>query len=125
VESSLNQVGNSVDGLQYQVDQLEVSYTVVKELSIDAGFINVTYEVEKGDTHQYHAQYSYTTDTNGRITSITLEDIFSELLLKEVSTLMVDTTRFEVTYVDGETASYNYTTDSSGRITAIEKVVAV
>lgn len=122
VESSLNQVGNSVDGLQYQVDQLEISYTVVKELSIDAGFINVTYEVEKGDTHQYHAQYSYTTDTNGRITSITLEDIFSELLLKEVSTLMVDTMRFEVTYVDGETASYNYTTDSSGRITAIEKV---
>lgn len=44
------------------------------------------------------------------------------MLLKEVSTLMVDTMRFEVTYVDGETASYNYTTDSSGRITAIEKV---
>ena len=69
------------------MNDLGVSYTIVKSLSIDAGFINVTYEVEKGDTHQYHAQYSYTTDTSGRITSITLEDIFSELLLKEVSTL--------------------------------------
>ncbi|WP_335871091.1 phage tail spike protein [Bacillus sp. 2205SS5-2] len=123
VETSLTQVGSSVDGLQTQVNDLGVSYTVVKSLSIDAGFINVTYEVEKGDTHQYHAKYSYATDTGGRITSITLDDIFSELLLKEVSTLLVDAARFEVTYVDGETASYNYTTDSSGRITAINKVV--
>lgn len=123
VESSLTDVGSSVDGLQYQMNQLEVSYTVVKNLTVDASFINVTYEVEKGDTHQYHAQYSYTTDSGGRITSITLEDIFSELLLKEVSTLLVDAARFEITYADGETASYNYTTDSSGRITGIEKVV--
>ncbi|MEQ6390348.1 prophage endopeptidase tail family protein [Bacillaceae bacterium S4-13-58] len=123
VETSLTQVGSSVDGLQTQVNDLGVSYTIVKSLSIDAGFINVTYEVEKGDTHQFHAKYSYITDTGGRITSITLDDIFSELLLKEVSTLLVDAARFEVTYVDGETASYNYTTDSSGRITAIDKVV--
>ncbi|WP_277673348.1 prophage endopeptidase tail family protein [Piscibacillus halophilus] len=123
VESSLNDVGSSVDGLKYQMDQLGVSYTIVKSLTVDASFINVTYEVEKGDTHQYHAKYSYATDGSGRITSITLEDIFSELLLKEVSTLLVDATRFEITYEDGETASYNYTTDSSGRITGIEKVV--
>ncbi len=84
--------------------------------------INVTYEVEKGDTHQYHANYSYTIDSSGRITSITLDDIFSELLLKEVSTLLVDASKFEVTYADGTTGTYNYTTDSSGRITAIEKV---
>lgn len=123
VESSINDVGSSVDGLKYQMDQLGVSYTIVKNLTVDASFINVTYEVEKGDTHQYHAKYSYTTDGSGRITSITLEDIFSELLLKEVSTLLVDAGRFEITYADGETASYNYTTDSSGRITGIEKVV--
>ncbi|WML29058.1 hypothetical protein RCG24_13685 [Neobacillus sp. OS1-32] len=125
VESSLNEVGSSVDGLQFQVDQLEVSYTLVKNLTIDESYINVTYEVEKGDTLQYFAKYSYTTDANGRITSITLEDIFSELLLKEVSTLLVDATRFEITFKDGEIASYNYTTDSNGRITGIEKVVEV
>ncbi|MEC1771953.1 hypothetical protein [Schinkia azotoformans] len=125
VESSLNEVGSSVDGLQFQMDQLQVSYTLVKNLTIDESYINVTYEVEKGDTHQYFAKYSYTTDANGRITSITLEDIFSELLLKEVSTLLVDATRFEITYKDGEIASYNYTTDSNGRITGIEKVVEV
>lgn len=119
----MNEVGSSVDGLQFQVDQLEISYTLVKNLTIDENFINVTDEVEKGDTHQYYAKYSYTTDANERITSITLEDIFSELLLKEVSTLLVDATRFEITYKDGEIASYNYTTDSSGRITGIEKVV--
>ncbi|MFT9597729.1 hypothetical protein [Mesobacillus sp.] len=123
VETSITQVGSSVDGLQTQVNDLGVSYTIVKSLSIDTSFINVTYEVEKGDTQQYHAQYSYITDTSGRITSITLEEIFSELLLKEVSTLTVDVAKFDVTYVDGETASYNYTTDSSGRITAIDRVV--
>ncbi|GLB61730.1 phage tail protein [Cytobacillus sp. NCCP-133] len=122
VESSLNDVGSSVNGLQYQMDQLGVSYTIVKNLTIDATMIHVTYEVEKGDTHQYFADYSYTTDSNGRITSITLEEIFSELLLKEVSTLTVDAARFDIVYADGETASYNYSTDSSGRITGIEKV---
>lgn len=121
-ESSITQVGSSVDSLQYQVNQLGISYTVVKSLTVNSNSINVTYEVEKGDTHQYHAEYSYTVDSNGRITSITLEDIFSELLLKEVSSLLVDATRFEITYVDGTTANYNYTTDSSGRITAIDKV---
>ncbi|PAF13366.1 hypothetical protein CHH61_24740, partial [Shouchella clausii] len=65
----------------------------------------------------------YTSDSNGRITSITLQDIFSELLLKEVSTLTVDAARFDIVYADGETASYNYSTDNSGRITGIEKVV--
>ncbi|MGM0792437.1 MAG: hypothetical protein ACQEUD_20255 [Bacillota bacterium] len=123
IGSSLNEVGSSIGGLQYQMDQLGISYTIVKNLTIDGSTIHVTYEVEKGDTHQYFADYSYTTDSNGRITSITLEDIFSELLLKEVSTLLVDATRFEITYADGEIASYNYSTDSSGRITGIEKVV--
>lgn len=123
IGSSLNEVGSSIGGLQYQMDQLGISYTIVKNLTIDGSMIHVTYEVEKGDTHQYFADYSYTTDSNGRITSITLEDIFSELLLKEVSTLLVDASRFEITYADGETASYNYSTDNSGRITGIEKVV--
>lgn len=123
VESSLNDMGSSVYGLQDQMNQLGVSYTIVKSLTVDASFINVTYEVEKGDTHQYHAKYSYTADSGGRITSITLQDIFSELLLKEVSTLTVDAAKFDIVYADGETASYTYTTDSSGRITGIEKVV--
>lgn len=122
IETSISNVGSSVDNLQTQVYDLGVSYTIVKSLSVGDGVINVTYEVEKGDTHQYHANYSYTIDSSGRITSITLDDIFSELLLKEVSTLLVDANKFEVTYADGTTGTYNYTTDSSGRITAIEKV---
>jgi hypothetical protein len=115
-------VSHSVDNVQNQVYDLQVSYTIVKELSIVDNTINVTYEVEKGESHQYYAEYSFTTDASGRITSITLEDIFSELLLKEVASLMVDTASFQVTYVDGSIANYTYTTDSSGRITAIEKV---
>ena len=111
-----------MDDLQNQVYDLGVSYTIVKTLSVVDNKINVTYEVEKGDTHQYHAEYSFTTDSSGRITSITLEDIFSELLLKEVSSLLIDAAAFEVTYADGSTGSYTYSTDSSGRITAIEKV---
>ena len=121
IESSLNNVGSSVDNLKDQVYDLGVSYTIVKTLSVVDGTINVTYEVEKGDTHQYHAEYNFTTDSSGRITSITLEDIFSELLLKEVSSLMIDAAAFEVTYADGSTGNYTYATDSSGRITAIEK----
>ena len=122
IENSISNVGSSVDDLQNQVYDLGVSYTIVKTLSVVDNKINVTYEVEKGDTHQYHAEYSFTTDSSGRITSITLEDIFSELLLKEVSSLLIDAAAFEVTYADGSTGSYTYTTDSSGRITAIEKV---
>jgi phage-related protein len=122
IESSITGVSHSVDNVQNQVWDLQVSYTIVKELSIVDNTINVTYEVEKGESHQYHAQYSFTTDGSGRITSITLEDIFSELLLKEVASLLVDAAAFEVTYADGSTANYTYTTDSSGRITAIEKV---
>jgi len=121
IENSISNVGSSVDNLQNQVYELGVSYTIVKTLSVVGSIINVTYEVEKGDTHQYHAEYSFTTDSSGRITSITLEDIFSELLLKEVSSLMIDAAAFEVTYADGSTGNYTYTTDSSGRITAIEK----
>ena len=121
IENSISNVGSSVDDLQNQVYDLGVSYTIVKTLSVVGSIINVTYEVEKGDTHQYHAEYSFTTDSSGRITSITLEDIFSELLLKEVSSLMIDAAAFEVTYADGSTGNYTYTTDSSGRITAIEK----
>jgi len=122
IENSISNVGSSVDDLQNQVYDLGVSYTIVKTLSVVDNKINVTYEVEKGDTHQYHAEYSFTTDSSGRITSITLEDIFSELLLKEVSSLLIDAAAFEVTYADGSTGSYAYSTDSSGRITAIEKV---
>jgi hypothetical protein len=122
VGQSISDVGSNVDNLQYQVDQLGVSYTIVSNLVVGDGTIDVTYEVEKGDTKQYNAQYTYTADTNGRITSITLQGIFSELLLKEVSTLTVDAARFEITYKDGTTGSYNYTTDSSGRITGIQKV---
>jgi len=121
IENSISNVGSSVDDLQNQVFDLGVSYTIVKSLSVVDNTLNVTYEVEKGDTHQYHAEYSFTTDSSGRITSITLEDIFSELLLKEVSSLLVDAAAFEVTYADGSTGNYTYTTDSSGRITAIEK----
>ena len=121
IENSISNVGSSVDDLQNQVYDLGVSYTIVKTLSVVDNTINVTYEVEKGDTHQYHAEYSFTTDSSGRITSISLEDIFSELLLKEVSSLMIDAAAFEVTYADGSTGNYTYTTDSSGRITAIEK----
>ena len=121
IENSISNVGSSVDDLQNQVFDLGVSYTIVKSLSVVNNTLNVTYEVEKGDTHQYHAEYSFTTDSSGRITSITLEDIFSELLLKEVSSLLVDAAAFEVTYADGSTGNYTYTTDSSGRITAIEK----
>lgn len=122
IENSISNVGSSVDDLQNQVYDLGVSYTIVKTLSVVDNKINVTYEVEKGDTHQYHAEYSFTTDSSGRITSITLEDIFSELLLKEVTSLLIDAAAFEVTYADGSTGSYTYSTDSSGRITAIEKV---
>jgi len=122
IENSISNVGSSVDDLQNQVFDLGVSYTIVKSLSVVDNTLNVTYEVEKGDTHQYHAEYSFTTDSSGRITSITLEDIFSELLLKEVSSLLIDAAAFEVTYADGSTGSYTYSTDSSGRITAIEKV---
>lgn len=122
IESNMSSVESSVGNLQNQVGLLEVSYTIVKSLSVDVNNINVTYEVEKGDTYQYHAQYSYTTDSGGRITSLTLVDIFSELLLKEVSTLMVDAARFEITYADQTTAAYTYTIDSSGRITGIDKV---
>jgi hypothetical protein len=121
IENSISNVGSSVDDLQNQVYDLGVSYTIVKSLSVVDNTLNVTYEVEKGDTHQYHAEYSFTTDSSGRITTITLEDIFSELLLKEVSSLLVDAAVFEVTYADGSTGNYTYTTDASGRITAIEK----
>jgi len=121
IENSISNVGSSVDDLQNQVFDLGVSYTIVKSLSVVNNTLNVTYEVEKGDTHQYHAEYSFTTDSSGRITSIILEDIFSELLLKEVSSLLVDAAAFEVTYADGSTGNYTYTTDASGRITAIEK----
>ncbi len=122
IESSISGVSSSVDDLQNQVFDLHVSYTLVKELAIIGNTINVTYAVEKGGGQQYYAQYSFTTDGSGRITSITLENIFSELLLKEVATLQIDATSFEVTYVDGTTASYTYATDNTGRITAINRV---
>lgn len=121
IESSLNNVGSSVDDIQTQVNDLGVSYTIVSNLVVNETTIDVTYTVEKGDTHQYHAQYQYTTDSGGRITSITLDNIFSELLLKEVSTLTVDMMSFYIEYADGTTATYNYTVDSGGRITSVTK----
>lgn len=112
----------SIGGIRTQLDDLGVSYTIVKNIRIEENMIHVTYEVERGSTHQYYADYSFALDDSGRMTSITLEGIFSELLLKEVSTLTVDMTSFDIIYADGKKARYNYTTDSSGRITAIEKV---
>jgi len=121
IENSLNSVGSSVDDIQSQVNDLGVSYTIVSNLVVTETTIDVTYTVEKGDTHQYHAQYQYTTDSGGRITSITLDNIFSELLLKEVATLTVDMMSFYIEYADGTTATYNYTVDSGGRITSVTK----
>ncbi|NMB95184.1 MAG: hypothetical protein GYA02_00995 [Clostridiaceae bacterium] len=122
IENSLSNVGSSVEDLKTQVDDLAVSYTIVSNIVVGEGVIDVTYAVEKGDTRQYHAQYTYTTDSDGRFTSITLDNIFSELLLKEVSTLTVDMNSFHIVYADFTTATYNYTTDSSGKITEITKV---
>ena len=113
---------SSLGGIKEQLDNLGVSYTIVREVSISGTHINVIYEVEKGDTHEYHANYSYTIDSQGRFTSISLEDIFSELLLKEVDSLSVDMTKFHIVYSDRTTAEYNYTTDSVGRITSISRV---
>lgn len=122
VDSGFEQVDSSIGGIRSQLDNLGVSYTVVKSLSMNANHIDVTYEVEHGTIEQFHAQYSYTTDTAGRINNITLEGIFSEFLLKEVAQLSVDAARFEVIYVDGTTATYAYTTDTGGRISGIEKI---
>ena len=46
MESSITGVSSSVDNLQNQVHDLQVSYTIVKEPSIVDNTINVTYEVE-------------------------------------------------------------------------------
>lgn len=122
METSISNVGNSVDDLKIKVDDLGVSYTIVSNIVVGEGVIDVTYTVKKEDTHQYYAKYNYTVDSAGRFTSISLNEIFSELLLKEVSTLTVDTTSFQIVYADYTTATYNYTVDSSGRITGITKV---
>ena len=122
VDENFQEVDESIGGIRTQLDDLGVSYTIVKNIRIEENMIHVTYEVERGSTHQYNADYSFTLDDSGRMTSITLEGIFSELLLKEVSTLIVDMTSFDIVYADGKKSRYNYTTDSSGRITAIEKV---
>ena len=122
IESSLNNVGSSVSDIQTQVNDLGVSYTIVSDIVVSESTIDVTYAVENGAAEQYLAEYSYTVDGSGRITSITLNDIFSELLLKEVSQLTVGSTNFEIVYADYTTATYNYTTDASGRITSVTKV---
>ncbi len=122
METSISNVGSSVDDLKIKVDDLGVSYTIVSNIVVGEGVIDVTYTVKKEDTHQYYAKYNYTVDSAGRFTSISLNEIFSELLLKEVSTLTVDTTSFQIVYADYTTATYNYTVDSSGRITGITKV---
>lgn len=121
-ENTAKYVDDTAQDLQNQLDQIGVSYCVVKSLSIVDGIINVTYEVEKDSITQYSAEYSYVVDTSGKITSIELENITSKLLLKEVSTLTVNVADFNIVYVDGTTANYSYTTDSSGRITGISKV---
>lgn len=122
IENSLSNVGNSVDDIQNQVNDLGVSYTIVSNLVVNQNTIDVVYTVEKGGTHEYHAQYQYSTDSGGRITSITLDNIFSELLLKEVFSLTVDMTTFYIEYADYTSATYQYTTDSGGRITSVTKV---
>jgi hypothetical protein len=122
LENSISSVGSSVSDIQTQVDDLGVSYTIVSDIVVNESTIDVTYAVENGAVEQYHAEYSYTVDGSGRITSITLNDIFSELLLKEVSQLTVNSTNFEIIYADFTEATYNYTTDASGRITSVSKV---
>ncbi|ADH98332.1 phage tail spike protein [Salisediminibacterium selenitireducens] len=122
VDESIEKVDSSIGGIQHQLDDLHISYTIVKNLTVTADQIQVTYEVEKGSTHQFSANYDYTTDGSGKITSIQLDEVFSELLLKEVSILDVGSTSFDITYVDGTTAVYNYTSDGSGRISSIERV---
>lgn len=122
MEASISNVGNSVDDLKTKVNDLGVSYTIVSNIVVGEGIIDVTYTVEKDDTHQYYAQYTYSIDSAGRFTSINLDEIFSELLLKEVSTLTVDVSSFDIVYSDYTTATYSYSVDSSGRITGITKV---
>lgn len=122
LENSISTVGSSVNEIQTQVNDLGVSYTIVSNIVVNESAIDVTYAVENGAAQQYHANYSYKVDGSGRITSITLDKIFSELLLKEVSTLTVNSTNFEIAYADQTTATYNYTTDASGRITRVTKV---
>nr|WP_307989820.1 prophage endopeptidase tail family protein [uncultured Niameybacter sp.] len=125
VETSMSNVETSMGDIWGEFDKLGVSQTMVSNMAITDTGINVTYVVEKGSIRQYHAQYLYTTDSNGKMTSITLDNIFYELLLKEVSLLTVATASFKVEYVDGEMATYNYTTDTSGKITGIAKVQEV
>jgi hypothetical protein len=122
IETSISNVGNTVTNLQTQVNDLGVSYTIVSNVTVGDGTIEVLYTVEKGDTHQYHANYTYSVDGSGRITSIDLDTIFSELLLKEVSTLKVNADNFEINYADGTNAVYSYSTDSSGRISSVSKL---
>jgi hypothetical protein len=122
IETSISNVGNTVTNLQTQVNDLGVSYTIVSNVTVGDGTIEVLYTVEKGDTHQYHANYTYTVDGSGRITSIDLDTIFSELLLKEVNTLKVNADTFEINYADGTSAVYSYSTDSSGRISSVSKM---
>lgn len=122
IETSISNVGNSVDDLTTKVNDLGVSYTIVSNIVVGEGVIDVTYTVQKDDTHQYYAKYNYTVDSAGRFTSISLNEIISELLLKEVSTLTVDVSSFDIVYADYTTATYSYSVDSSGRITGITKV---
>ena len=125
VESSISNVETSMGDIWGEFDKLDVSQTMVSNLSVTDAGINVTYVVKKGTLRQYHAQYLYTTDSSGKITSITLDNIFYELLLKEVSILTVGATSFNVEYVDGEIATYNYTVDGSGKLSGITKVEEV
>ena len=122
MSDSLFDVTTSMDGIQNQFDELCVSHTIVSNLTISDGSIAVTYVVQKGSVREYHANYTYTTDGAGRITSITLDHIFSELLLKEVETLTIAEDKFDVAYVDKTVASYSYTVDLSGRITSVSKI---
>ena len=121
-EDTVKYVDTSVGGLQNQLDQIGISYTLVSNLTVVDGVINVTYVLEKDYVTEFSAQYNYATDVNGKITSIQLGSITSKLLLKEVSTLTVNATNFTIVYVDETTATFNYTTDTSGRITGISKV---
>ncbi|WP_461206063.1 hypothetical protein [Clostridium sp. DL1XJH146] len=121
LENSISSVGSSVSDIQTQVNDLGVSYTIVSNIVVNESTIDVTYAIENGAAEQYHANYSFAVDGSGRITSITLDNIFSELLLKEVSQLTVNSTNFEIVYADYTTETYNYTVDGSGRITSVIK----
>lgn len=123
IDEKFEEIDYSIEDINKKIEFLDDGpNTIVKNLSIEDNFINVVYEIEKDASHQYSAKYSFITDSAGKIESITLEEVFSELLLKEVAFIEVAADYFEVTYSDYTEAKYEYSKDSEGRIISIEKV---